>query len=421
MSSTVQQAPLLAGPTPDDAGPARQAWWPVKRLVLGGFWTVAGTSVIVYAGVLLYGRLARIEIDSAVVAGQVEPLKAPAAGVMTALPAEPGGSFDAGAVLFRVDDPDLDEAIGLQRVKVDQARADLRLAEATLAAERGRRDDFIVTQRLEIEKSERLVEDLNDQVTTLTARCAELTELFKKGISPNWRLHDAQDKLAPARQALSQARVVLKEQRALLALAESGQGLDGVEVIGRLAELTEGFALAKTELALSEKTLVVLLERQAKASSIAAGPGRVLRVLRLAGSQVQIGDTVAVIERTSRRFIYAYMTQDEIGRVSVGDTADIYLPAQRLSGRARIAAIERAGAYLDDVQTRYDWRVNRDDPLRLTDRDRTARVTLDFTDADHRAAEQIAAVGTPVVVSFSRHWRDLIPGFTALAADTAIR
>lgn len=411
-STTLPAGKRLPAPDPLHRGPAPQRLWRrAKRACIGSFWMVGGACIILYATLLIYDLVARIEIDSAVVGGAVEPLKAPAAGRVSALSAGPNETFAAGTVLFRIEDPDLEQAIGLQRVAVERASNDLKLDEAKLAAERGRRDDWVANQRLEIEKTKALIAELSTQQDLLTKRCAELSDLLQRGLTQIWRLDDAQDKLMAARQGLSPARGALKEQETELELALSGQGIDGIEVIGRLAEMTEDVAHAKKELALSEEALHVLLRREAQAASVAAGPGRVLRVLRLPGSQVQAGDTVAVIERGARRFIYAYLTQDEVGHISVGDVVDIFLTAQRIYTRARVSGIERAGAYLDDVETRYDWRDNRDNPQRLTDRDRTARVTLDFEDADQNAAQAITNVGTPVLVSFSRRWDGMLPGY----------
>ena len=390
------------------------AWRRLRRVALGSFWLIGGIAVILYALLLVYGLLTHIEIDSAVVGGAVEPLKAPADGRVDAFTLAAGDTFGAGSTLFRVENPDLAQAIGLQRVTVQRADNDLTLAQATLAAERARRDDWVSNQRFEIDKSAALIADLAAEDQQLTTRCAEYTELLKRGWTETWRLHDAEDKQAAARQGLSQARVLLKQQEAQLRLALSGQGFGGVEVIGQLAEATEAVAHARTERALSADTLNILLRRQAQAADVAPGPGRVLRILRMSGSQVQAGDAVAVVERDARRFIYAYMTQGEIGRVAIGDAVDVYLPAQRKYARARVTAIERAGAYLDDVQTRYDWRANRDNPQRMTDRDRTARVTLVF---EGNAAELAADVGTPVVVAFTRRWDEFLPRFSAFADE----
>ena len=122
-------------------------------------------------------------MNSAIIAGAVEPLKAPVAGTVTALSPRIGEVFPGGAVLFSVQDPDLDQAIGLQRVAVERARNDLESADATLAAERGRRDDYVVSQRFEIEKSAALVTDLNSQNQLLAKRCADLADLlFSAGL-----------------------------------------------------------------------------------------------------------------------------------------------------------------------------------------------------------------------------------------------
>lgn len=380
-------------------------------------WVIFGMCVSGYAGLLVFGIYSRIEVDSAIVAGAVEPMKAPASGTLVLASLDAGQTFDSGSMLFRVQNAELDQAIGLQRIAVDRVRAELAQAEATLAAERGRRDDYVLNQRGEIDKNLALVAELGSQVELLTDRCAELTQLYGQGLTQTQRLYEAQDKLSAARQALAQARVEGRTLRKRLELALSGQGADGVEVISRLSEATAAVTRTKAESSLANETLNVMLTRRNQATVAAAAPGRVLRSLRQPGAHVQAGDTVAVIERVGARFIYAYLTQSEVGRVGIGDVAEVFLPAVRLRTRARVIGIERAGGYLDDVETRYDWRIDRDNPQRLTDRDRTARVTLSFGADEADTIEQSFEVGTPLVVSLPKHWGHLVPRLQELASN----
>ena len=62
----------------------------VRRMTMGLLWAIAGGAAIVYGGALVYANVVRLEVDAAVIAGAVEPIRAPSDGVMLGVGIKPG-------------------------------------------------------------------------------------------------------------------------------------------------------------------------------------------------------------------------------------------------------------------------------------------------------------------------------------------
>jgi hypothetical protein len=107
--------------------------------------------------------------------------------------------------------------------------------------------------------------------------------------------------------------------------------------------------------------------------------------------------------------------------VAVGDTANVYLTALRLRTTAQVVAIERAAGFLDDIESRYTWRQARDNGVRQSDLDRTARVVLRLAVDDGERLRTVIEPGMPVVVSFARRSTDTVLGdFRVLDSAPAV-
>jgi multidrug resistance efflux pump len=377
----------------------------LKTMFMGVFWFCGGLIVIGYGAALVYANVARVETDSAMIMGTVESLQAPAAGYLQSMPLKPGFTFGVGDKLFTVHEPEVEQRIGLASVRVERAKSELVLKQGELTAERGRRDDYIASTKAEVERLRAELRVQEELERSARSRLERTTQLFALGYTTGIRLEEAAEKFAETRYALERARIQLNERTEHLHAVVAGRAYGGVRGLGKLVDAEAAVVRAQEEVVLAAEELRVQMERRAEMTVYAASRGKVFRVLRLTGAAVQPGDAVAIVERDDDRMIYVFLTQSEVGRIAVGDEADIFLPAQRISARASVVTVERSGGYLDDVETRYLWRTARDPGLRHTDRDRTARVTLRFGKADQSRAQEELTPGTPAVVSFSRRWQ----------------
>lgn len=392
------------------ASPTTPARSLLRRVTMGLLWAIAGGAAIAYGGALVYANVVRLEVDAAVVAGAVEPIRATADGVMVGGAMRPGVAVTTGSRLATIQDPEVERQVSLAAVQLERARHELRLREAELASEKAKRDDTLIVTRAELKAVQVEIAALEEQVATAKTRVERFTGLFAQGFAARQKLEDQTNQLAVLNAQLSRARIVEEQRRALVASAEAGRFFDGNRITGRLAELEAAVQRARAEIDVAIEELRVWQERRAAAIVTASGDGRIMRVLRGEGSAVRAGDTVAVYERNGERTINAFLTQSEVVKVAVGDSATIYVPALRLRLAAHVTSIERAAGFLDDVESRYTWRQARDSGARQGDLDRTARVVLRL---DGDQAERLRAElepGTPAVVSFQRRSTDTVLG-----------
>lgn len=382
----------------------------VRRMTMGLLWTIAGSAAIVYGGALVYANVVRLEVDAAVIAGAVEPIRAPSDGVMLGVGIKPGSTVANGSRLAKIHDPEVERQVSLASVQLERARHALRQNEAELASEKAKRDDTLVITQAELKAVQAEIASLEEQLVTAKARVERFGGLFAQGFTARQKLEDHTNQHAILNAQLTRARIVEEQRRTLVASAQAGRFFDGNRITGRLAELEAAVQRARAEIEVATEELRVWQERRATAVVTATGDGRIMRVLHGEGSAVRAGDTVAVYERNGERTINAFLTQSEVLRVSVGDAASVYIPALRVRLAAHVVAIDRTAGFIDDVESRYTWRQARDSGVRQGDLDRTARAVLRL---DNDQAEQLRRElepGTPAVVSFQRRSLDTVLG-----------
>jgi|GEM_PF-759760 len=403
---------------PTTSGSAKSGRSLVRRAMMAAIWSVIGVGSLTYAGALVYANVVRLEVDSATIAGLVEPIRVPADGILVGLDIHAGDKLAAGRKLATIQDPEVERQVSLSAIQLERARHQFNLRQAELAAERAKRDDTVVVAKSELKAVQSEIISLEEQVATAQVRVERFTGLFVQGFAARHRLEDMTNQLATSKAQLSRARLVEEQRRSLIASAEAGRFFDGTRVTGRLAEIEAAAQRARAEVDVVAEELRVWQERRAASVVMASGSGRIMRVLQTNGSAVRAGDTLAVFERSGERFVHAFLTQGEVVKVAIGDTASVYIPALRLRVSAQVSAIERAAGFLDDVESRYTWRQARDGGVRHGDLDRTARVVLRFEGDDGERLRAAIEPGTPVVVSFQRRSTDTVLGDFRKLEDT---
>jgi multidrug resistance efflux pump len=374
----------------------------IKTVLMSCIWAGVGLGTLTYAGSLVYVNYMRLEIDTAMISGNVEPVNAPFDGAVSTLLVKAGDRLSEGMRFMMLEDPEIEKQVKMASVKVERAREDLRLKQAELESEKLKRDEYISISRNKMEKIESDIEALEKQEKVARERFDRLSDLFKKGIVIRPRVEEASDKLAELTTLLNKAYVNRKERKSQFESVLAGHFYDGNQVVGRLKEAEAAVVRATAEVDLSLEELQAFQQRRQVNKITAAHDSRVLKVLRQEGSAVKRGDTMLFVERLDDRVVHAFMRQEEVTRISIGDEATVYVPALRAKAVARVTNVERNAAFLDDVDARYSWKTARDGGPKPTDKDRTARVTLKFDGEDKTVVENKFEIGMPTIVSFQR-------------------
>ena len=374
----------------------------VKTVLAAAVWAGVGVCVTGYAASLVYVNYLRLEIDSALISGSVEPVTAPFDGSVATLLVKAGDRLSEGMRYMLLEDPEVEKQVKLFAVKVDRAREELRLKQAELESEKAKRDEYVNVSRNKMEKIDSDIEAFTKQEKVARERFERMSDLFKKGIVIRPRLEDASDKLAEATTHLAKLRINKRERESQFEGVLAGHFFDGNQIFGRLKEAEAAVVRASAEVDLAIEELQALQQRRQVNRIATQHETRVLKVLRQEGSAVRRGDTMLVVERLDERVVHAFLRQEEASRVAIGDEATVYVPALRARATARVTGVDRSAAFLDDVEARYSWKSARDGGPKPTDKDRTARVTLKFEGADKAVVEGKFEIGMPTVVSFPR-------------------
>jgi multidrug resistance efflux pump len=374
----------------------------LRTAVMAMIWLGVGTATIGYASTLYYVNYMRLETDSAMIAGNVEPVNAPMDGSVVSLLVRAGDTVPEGTRIAVLEDPEVEKLVNMASVKVERSREDLRLRQAELESEKLKRDEYVQIANSKLEKIDEDVTQLIAQEKVARERFERLSDLFKKGFVIRPRIEEASDRLAELTAQLAKANINKRERLAMQDNVLAGHYYDGGQVLGRLREAEAAVARASSEVDLSLEELQVMQKRRLTNRVVAARDSRVMKVLRPEGSAIKRGDTIMVLEATDSRVVHAFLRQDEASRVTIGDEATVFLPALRAKATARVMAVERNAAFIDDMDARYTWKQARDGGPKPTDRDRTARVTLRFDAVDRAVVDSKFEIGMPTVVSFAR-------------------
>lgn len=140
-----------------------------------------------------------------------------------------------------------------------------------------------------------------------------------------------------------------------------------------------------------------LYDKRSRLQIRAPAAGRILKASRQPGSHIKKDQIVAYFEYDRQRVIQAFLSQEEILEIGLGDHALVYFPALNERIAATISAIDRTSAFVEELQARYTWRGSRD---------RAAIVELSIDSEDNRRIKMLLKPGLPAIVLFNR--RDTI-------------
>lgn len=375
--------------------------WPVKMLAMSAFYIVAGLLIFGYAGLLAYTNFFRMEVRTAVITAPVETVTATADGRVDWSDVKPGDSVKAGEVVLRVIDNQLQHEIELAEIAVQERKAKLGNLKRRHLEELERVRGFAAIEMKNIEQTKLELQSLAEQLGIATRQEQRLRELKEKGYATAAKVEEASRQVIALRKDLEVRRVELNTR---INLSEqnvgkrlySGNGTVGTaELTGGIADLEADIRLSEHEIKLAQQRHIASLRQQERLAVRAPFDGVVLDLPRLDSANVRRGDVIAIIEQRRKREVTAWLNQDEILHVGLGDEATLFVPALNETLKARVTQIDRTSGFVDEQKRAqnpgYRWRGATD---------RSAKVTLAFADPQKVADANRYRSGLPVVVIF---------------------
>lgn len=280
-----------------------------KRSLLG---TSVAALIIVGAIVLGWLYLHRAEnnplSEDAVLTANVINIASTVAGRIVALPVAENQKVTRGELLFAIDPEPY-------RLAADQARADLRFAEATRDGQRR----TISAERSNAAIAAEQVTRARTNLALAEQTLARLTPLLPKGYVTAQQVDDARTARDDARTSLAQAN---RQAEAADSLVSTLDASDALVEARRAALAIAERALANTEVR-------------------APHDGRIVGLTISTGEIVAPGQSIFTLVNTENWFASASFRETELPSIAVGDCARVYALADR--SRAIAGTVEGIG------------------------------------------------------------------------------
>lgn len=369
--------------------------WPIKTAVMSGFYLVMGAVVLGLTALLMYSNFYRMEVQTAVIAAPVEAVESQVDGKLLWRGLTPGDMVRAGDVIVTMQDSQIEREIELADIAIREQQAKLAFLKRRQADETERVQSFAMIDSKNVEQGKIEIESIRAQLFAAEQELRRYSTLHRQGWTTDARLDQSVRLVATLKKSLERAQV---ELTARIELAEQNFGkrlFTGDNVVGTLGEIEAQVRLAEMEVGLSRDRKQALLNHRARLAIRAPFDGTLLELPRLHEAHVRKGDLIAIVEQRNRRHIQAFLTQDEVNRIGLGDEAMIFIPALNETHSARVFRIDRTSGFVREQEQRhnpgYSWR----GPT-----DRSAKVLLALEDRRVLADRDTYRSGLPVVVVF---------------------
>jgi multidrug resistance efflux pump len=371
--------------------------WPVKTVVMTGVYGLLGLAIFGYAGLLGYTNFFRMEIQTAVISAPVEIVTAKTDGQILLTKVRQGDEVKVGDVVVNVVDLELERELELADIEVQERKAQLSFLKRRHLDELDKLRGFATVEMKNVKQSKIELDSLQEQLTLAQQQYERLKGLADKGFATETKLDEARKQVISLKAQLESRRIELSS-RVELADQNIGKRLyNGINLVGEASEIEDKVHLAEREIQLAEQKAKAVAKQRDREAVTAPFDGTVLELPRFNKASVRKGDTIAIIEQRRDRNVTAFLNQDEILKVGIGDEALLFVPALGETIKGRVTEIDRTTAFVSEQRERqlpgYQWRGAHD---------RSAKITIEFTELEKVKDAERYRAGLPVVVVFEQ-------------------
>lgn len=371
--------------------------WPVKTAVMTSIYGLAGFVIFGYAGLLGYSNFYRMEIQTAVISAPVETVQAQVDGQVVWASVKPGDTIKAGDVVVNVVNDQVERDIELAEIAVQERKAQLAYLKRVQADELEKVRGFATVEMKSVKQGKVEIEGLQEQLKLAELQLGRMTQLAEKGFTTESKLDEARKQVIVLKSQIESRRIDLSS-RVDLADQNFGKRLyTGNDIVGKSADVEAQVRLAEHEISIAQQKAEAYAKQRSRTAVTSPFDGTVLDIPKFDKGSVRRGDTIAIIEQRKSRRVTAFLNQDEILKVGLGDLATIFVPALGETVKGRVTQIDRTSGFIREQKEAqnpgYGWR----GPT-----DRSAKITIDFEDQKAIDDSERYRSGLPVVVVFEQ-------------------
>ena len=391
----VTPASLKPDVNPGTEVPVRR--WPIKTIMMSAFYIVAGFCILGYTAYLVFANYVNLEVRSAVIAAPLENVKAQAEGRVQWTRFQPGDHVEEGEVVLQLRDNKVEREIDLARLQIKERSNEIAYLMRRKIDELEKVSAFAEIEAKDIAQARLTTESLEEQVHAARLMHVRTEHLHERGHSTAVKLEDAKKKLVELEKKLESQKL---ELRTRIRLAEKNIGkrhYTGNDMIGDLERVSAEVRRAEGLMALDKERFEIARNHRRRLDVKSPFNGTLLRLPRVHNGHVKAGETIAIIEKSGERTITAFLTQQEILDIEIGKKVDVFIPSTGEVVAARVIDVDRTMGFFKQASERS--------PVRLQwreSKERTARVTLNFEEANLIVKDPRYRAGLPVTVNFTR-------------------
>ena len=373
---------------------------PAKAMAMIAIYSVIGICVLSYTALLVYSNLFRLEVQSAVISAPIETVEAQADGQVVWTGVKPGDAVRQGEVIINVIDHHLEREIELSDIAIRERKARLGFLKQRYVGELEKLEGLTALGMRDMQNSRLEIESAEAQARAARRNYERLRTLHEKGFATDARLEEAEQLSIRAAKTLEMKK---NEHAARLEMADATVGkryYNGRDIVGGEHDVQAELQLAESEILLAQQRHIANLNLRQNASVRAPFTGTVLELPRVDAASVRKGDVIAVIEQRSDRHVLAFLKQDEVAKIGLGDIAQVFVPALGETVEARVTRIDRTSGFVAEQgkvgNAGYRWRGSDD---------RSARIVLEFASGPRVGDVDRYRSGLPVTVVFKQRSR----------------
>ena len=398
--------PISTKPDPPPPGTVERR--SIRPYVMSAFYLALGLATFAYVAMILYANTVRLEVHTAVVTRPVEVVQMPVDGMIEEIAAEVGDRVGAGDVVVRVADPELIARREEARAALGEAERSVAIAERRLEVENARLRDYRLVNETERREATAAVRARREEFRAAMARLADLRALADKGFTPQRNVKEAGAELALARSRLEAAQLV-EERRRRMEEVSARRHHNGREFVVDLDMLDLDLETALAEREKMRGRLAALDALKVQREVTVGAGGRVVALEAVVGQRLVRLAPLVVVEEQVPALVEAYLNQDEVIEIGLGDVATVFLPATKERFEARVTSVDRTSEFIDEQRAQYIWR---------GPKDRSARVTLE--PLNPVVADRLGS-GLPATVLFRRAEVSPVPDVVRESVGDAAR
>lgn len=376
-------------PSPSDEVPIKR--WSTKLIVMSTLYVTAGLMLAFYIVFILYSNFLSLEVESGVVTAPIERIISTTDGRITKVSVKLDSLVHQGDELVLLEDASIEEQISLAQIGIERSRALLAAKREELALEQEKLHDYRNFAYNKLEEAKAVHASIKKQSTLADKDLARYHQLYKSKLIAKKTFDETLANQIRLAGELELATIELKTRRDAIESLKHGRYFTGERLEGQSKEIKAEVERLKQEVILATQALVALYERRDRLNIKAPSQGRVIELVKSAGSSTKRGETIALFERDEERVIEAYLTQNEVISIKLAHPARVYFPSLDVAVNTEVIAIDRTEGFLNEKESRYSWRASED---------RTAKVTLKFVGLSKLDIRNKFTPGLPAVVVF---------------------